>query len=147
MNSFREYFASLISEPTLRLHSCVLQARASSVLTSKARDPTPSNEAFLSPYKFYKSSPLSLSPPPVIYRLFRSGPRYFLVPFTVFSLTVLSPFCRVSLFLDFSLLEFSRCYHLSVHPSCPHFLSHFQNCFSQRTTPKPTRRFRLGRGR
>lgn len=64
MNSFREYFASLISEPTLRLHSCVLQARASSVLTSKARDPTPSNEVFLSPYKFYKSSPLSLSPPP-----------------------------------------------------------------------------------
>lgn len=60
MNSFREYFASFISEPTLRLHSCVLQARASSVLTSKAHDPTPSNEAFLSPYKFYKSSP----PPP-----------------------------------------------------------------------------------
>lgn len=98
MNSFREYFASLISEPTLRLHSCVLQARASSVLTSKARDPTPSNEAFLSPYKFYKSS-LPLLPPshiptfPFRFALF-SGPVHGIFINGTFSLLQSFPVSR-----------------------------------------------------
>lgn len=65
MNSFREYFASFISEPTLRLLSCVLQARASPVLTSKAHDPTPSNEAFSSLTNF--TNPLLRPLPPQSY--------------------------------------------------------------------------------